>query len=312
MKIPISNKLRRISASLKSDINKTKKTKKIIVFLGGECPEGNDWRKEIKREFKGGDIFFLDPYDTSWQADENIYNELEGILIADHVVFYKGGPGSRKEMKFLDSVKDGEYEKFKDLEDLKEYLGKVSEPIVSKKKESVKVAKKGQEYSLCSTQVDFSEDFADKVIAWGKKIPDSEIYVEDDGGCGREDEIHVTLLYGLKEDDPEKVKNMLSGVKPFDLILGTITGFLDNDKFDVLKIDVDSPEMQKIHYMLEDSLPNENSYPTYHPHITIAYLKKGEAEKYIGGDDFRGKKFKANTIMFSSRDGSKVPIKLED
>jgi len=417
MKVSIASKIRALSASLKSDIKKSEGVNKIVVFLGGECPEGNEWRKEVEKEFKD-EIFFLDPYDESWKADENIYNELEGLLKSDHVVFYKGGPGTKKEIKFLDSLGSDGYETFSDLNELKKYLEKISKGSKTKKepvdvtlrnilssalKESfphagaldlhfelmdkdsveslkqdimrgeyinvdpaitenyskyglkdfdgdfilkqhqknielesalsrpstarslnppfiydnnkheirIKTAKKGQDYELSSTQVDLPEDLADKVMSWGKKIPEEELYVEDDGGCGREDEIHVTLLYGLTDSTPEGVEKVLRGVSPFEVSLGTVTAFLDNDKNDVLKIDVDSPELQKLHYVLEDNLPNENSYPTYQPHVTIAYLKKGEAEKYIGSDDFRGKKFTADEIVFSSKDGTKISIKLE-
>jgi len=424
-----------VLASLKSDIKKSDKVKKVVVFLGGECPKGNEWREDIKKEFKDK-IFFLDPYDESWKADENIYNELEGLLKADHVIFYKGGEGTKKEEKFLDSIGGGKYSTFNKLEDLKSYLNKVSKSIKKKvpisktlrvmtsnllkqayphvgsldlcvekmdkksindlKKDildgnyinvdsraqeavkgvgslhsfsgkdlleqmpnslllksffendtrfstphpylrydnkthtiepseagisiehtygpvpvNIKNAKLGQHYDFCSTQVDLPESVAREVISFGDKIPEEELYVEDDGGCGRENEIHVTLLYGLTEDNPEKVEKMLHGIKPFEISLGTITAFLDNDKHDVLKIDVDSPVLQRLHYILEDNLPNENSYPTYHPHVTIAYLKKGEAEKYIGKDDFRGKKFITNEIVFSSKSGDKIPIRLE-
>lgn len=421
MKALISDRLRYMSASLKSDLKKSDTVKKTIVFLGGECSKGNEWRDEIKKEYKDK-IFFLDPYSESWKADENIYHELEGLLKSDYVVFYKGGEGTKKEKKFLDSVGGKGYKTFNSLKDLSAYLTKISKPTKKERKEFLKrtlrsivssiekesypwsskgdlkfelidpkdlpllvddlkkgevikvspevgsnaqmkgmptlldgkkiiedsidngysvvfdhldkfhnpnpslyydsasrtiypikkTAKIGQEYSFCSTQVDLPEGLADKVMAWGKKIPDAELYVEDDGGCGREDEIHATLLYGLKDNDPSSVEKVLKGIKPFEVALGTITAFLDNDKHDVLKIDVDSPEMQKLHYMLEDNLPNENSYPTYHPHVTIAYLKKGEAEKYIGSDDFRGKKFKTDKIIFSSKSGDKIPIKLEE
>ena len=426
--------LRHLSASLKSDIKNSDKTKNIIIFLGGECSKDNAWRKDIKKEFKDN-VFFLDPYDESWKADENIYNEIEGLLKSDHVVFYKGGDGTKKEIKFLDSIGSKSYKKFNDLEDLKKYIYSVSKPISQRKtkdydslrgitssitKESypwadlgdlkferieadslrkliddinsgydiyydpsvkdlkdtnqtpvgkirnsdimeqsksnfilgavlrgikkfnphstdmyydsknktvkpmksiaieptgnppatIKEAKLGVEYGFCSTQVDLPENLANKVMSWGMGIPEVELYVEDDGGCGRENEIHVTLLYGLTEDKPEKVKKMLYGVRPFEVTLGSITAFLDSDKHDVLKIDVDSPVLQRLHYILEDNLPNKNSYPTYHPHITIAYLKKGEAEKYIGMDDFRGITFIADEIVFSSRNGDKIPLSL--
>lgn len=411
--------LRRIIASLKGDLKGVRSTDKPVVFLGGLC-EDNKWRKYLKDKY-GKDIYFLDPYDKNWKAEDNIYQELEGLLKSDVVVFFRPGEGSKKEKKFLDSLDKDNYKEFSDLDELESYLRKVTDkkyekvcaetwepvhnilrsivrqrlayPWVGSKDlhfESIdpntlpdlvqdikdneeihvdsqikglegledfsgkeitenmrgdlsklflyipkkhgpgkliydhsthtikpkstevmaKSAKEGQTYDYSSTQVDLPEDLAEKIMALGKEIPDDELYVEDDGGCGREDEIHVTLLYGLKDKDPDEVKRMLKGVKPFDVQLGTTTAFMDDKKYDVLKIDVDSPELQKLHYILELGLPNENSYPTYQPHVTIAYLKKGNAKKYIGDDSFRGKKFKAQEIAFSSKNGEKIPLSL--
>lgn len=431
MKVLISSVLRSLSSSLKSDLKKSDGVGKIVVFLGGECPEGNEWRTELKKEFKDR-LFFLDPYDESWEAEENIYTELEGLVRADHVVFYRGGAGTVKEKKFLDGVGEDGYKSFSDLDKLKEYLRGLSESkkeaslvsvrsilsSMSKKSypwsnsldlkferidghtlqslvkdieegQSIKVdpevkklrglenlrgysgkeiledegsrsllevvynkplkfsvphpdiyydktdhtikpipggsisietapnlpmvkkAKKGQTYDFSSTQVDLPQELSERIISWGKNLPEDEIYTEEDGDHGREDEIHTTVLYGLIDESPDGVASVLEGVKPFKVSLGKITAFLTNDKYDVLKIDVDSPEMVKLHYALEDKLPNENTFPIYKPHVTIAYLKKGEAEKYIGRTDFKGEKFKAREILFSSKNGDKIPLGME-
>lgn len=45
-------------------------------------------------------------------------------------------------------------------------------------------------------------------------------------------------------------------------------------------------------------LPYENEYPTYSPHITIAYLKKGTAAKYIT-HDHDGKMVKTTEIVYT-------------
>ncbi|KKL17628.1 hypothetical protein LCGC14_2483660, partial [marine sediment metagenome] len=46
--------------------------------------------------------------------------------------------------------------------------------------------------------------------------------------------------------------------------------------YDVAIVRCKSEELTKIHDELKDTLENEDTYPTYKPHITIAYLKKGE------------------------------------
>lgn len=106
-------------------VKKAPKSDKVVVFLGGQCDDNNEWRKEVKKEF-GDQIFFIDPYDSNWEASDNIYDELAGMILSDYVVFYRGGDGTKKEKQFLDLAGDDEYAEFKDLEKLKEYLGRIS------------------------------------------------------------------------------------------------------------------------------------------------------------------------------------------
>jgi 2'-5' RNA ligase len=55
----------------------------------------------------------------------------------------------------------------------------------------------------------------------------------------------------------------------------------ENEQFDVLKFNVVSdPGLQQLHDELS-KLPNNDNFPTYTPHITIAYLNKGEGKKYV-------------------------------
>lgn len=184
------------------------------------------------------------------------------------------------------------------VKDNEEYDGKTTE-IMSK------TAKLGESYSYASTQVDLPDDLSKKIQAWGKvTIPKEELT-----GVGLEDEIHSTILYGLKNDDPTEIKNLLRFVRPFDIRLGLITHF-DTPEYDVLKIAVDSPALENMHYLFESKLDNDNSFPTFHPHVTIAYLKKGMAKKYIGSDIFRGETFRADHIVFSTKDNKKSKIGL--
>jgi hypothetical protein len=107
-------------ASVPADLAKAEKSEKPSVFLGGVC-EKNEWRKEIKKEFK--DLNFIDPFDPHWEPDENIYDELTGLMKADYVIFYKGGKGSEKEKKFMNQM-NKKYSDFEDIDELKLFLEK--------------------------------------------------------------------------------------------------------------------------------------------------------------------------------------------
>lgn len=307
----ISTSLKKLASVLALDALKAKDSKWPVLFLGGECRD-NKWRKEIEKEY-GKKFFILNPYDKTWKAEDNIYDELAGIVNADYVVFLKGGDGTKKEQAFLDAIgKEKEYRTFENIGSLKKYLSNID--LQKKASCVIKNAKKGASYEYASTQVDLPENLAEQAIFWCKnKIPDDELY-EEIGECkyGREDEIHITLLYGLKTKDPAEVKKLLNGVRPFKVKLLTITAFKDNKDYDVLKIDVECPEMFRMHYMLEKNLPNDNSFPTYHPHCTLAYLKKGYADKYIGNQFFSDISFIASKIVYSSQDNKKTDLFLGD
>lgn len=111
------------AANLKKEIPNAKNMDKPSVFLGGDCSDNNAWREDIKKRFS--DKFrFLDPYDEDWTPEKNIYDELAGLVVADFVIFYKGGDGSAKEKAFLDTISGGDYFDFDDIEDLAKFLSK--------------------------------------------------------------------------------------------------------------------------------------------------------------------------------------------
>lgn len=220
-------------------------------------------------------------------SSEDLKKELDNPFLQTLLSKYKVLPGSKNPV-----IK---YDKNKHMY-IPTELGQMS-----------KSAKSDQVYDRSSTQYDFPDKVADKVLRWSKKNVPDNILGED----GREDEIHVTVLYGLFTTDPSEVVEIIKKhkIKSFDVRLSLITAFLNGDQ-DVLKIDVESNGLHNLHKLLRAELKNDNKYPEYRPHVTIAYLKKGESEKFIGRDDFQGISCKVNSIVFSSKTGEKVDVPL--
>lgn len=175
----------------------------------------------------------------------------------------------------------------------------------------VKMAKQNVEYKYSCAKVDLPKELSELIINWGKKnIPDKDLY-EDDGSKGREDDIHVTLFYGIKSDNPDEVSNLISKVKPFEIRLGLINLFKDNEKYDVLKIEVESGDLERLHYNIEKNVDVNSTYPTYKPHVTILFAKKNMVDKWVGDEEFKGKVFKVTEIDFSPSNGGsdkKLPL----
>ena len=119
---------------------------------------------------------------------------------------------------------------------------------------------------------------------------------------GIETEPHVTVLYGFKDEvTAEQVFDLVKQtipLKPIEIGLKGISMF-SNPKFDVVKFDVNSPELTKLNSALKQ-LPNKESFPDYHPHITIAYVKKGTGEKYIKQFE-KERKITGNKLVYTTK-----------
>ena len=113
-------------------------------------------------------------------------------------------------------------------------------------------------------------------------ISSEDLYNEE--GYGVENEPHVTLLYGFHDDESE-VSDIKKSIKkhsnsPIPVQAKGISLFEnENSPYDVVKFDIDGGVLHKINKELKN-YPHTNNFPDYHPHMTIAYVKKGEGKKY--------------------------------
>ncbi len=164
-------------------------------------------------------------------------------------------------------------------------------------------------HDYTSTQVNLPDDLAASVVGWGQSlIPDQDLYKDpDEPGYGRESEPHVTLLYGLYETNPRKVRYVVEQEKPFDVKLGLVTVF-KNERFDVIKIDVSGKGLHTLHAALMERFEHKKLYPVYQPHITVAYVPKGKGSRFEGDEFFKGKNFPVKEIIFSSKSGDKCKL----
>lgn len=113
------------------------------------------------------------------------------------------------------------------------------------------------------------------------KIDKKDIYDNDEHEYGLEIEPHVTILYGL--DDKKINEDEL--VKLFSLIEGpevstSKISLFKNDKYDVVKWDIDSEELAILNKMVTSMFPYKSDYPDYHAHSTIFYGIKGKCDDY--------------------------------
>ena len=113
-------------------------------------------------------------------------------------------------------------------------------------------------------------------------IAEEDVYTEPTYGL--EHEPHITLLFGLHDnevnvDDLKKAVRKFAN-KPITVqAIGLSTFQNENSPYDVVKFDIESDVLHKINKELKN-YPHTSTFPDYHPHMTVAYVKKGMGPKY--------------------------------
>lgn len=153
-------------------------------------------------------------------------------------------------------------------------------------------------------------------MRWSKKnIPDDALYADKSevDKYGREEDSHVTVLYGLHDDDPEGIRAVLQNYKPFEAKLGKISAFRsDNMPFDVLKIEVQGKPLFSLHDKIKSTLDATVKWRHYQPHVTIAYVQKDFGKEFVGDTSFYGTKLVVDTLIFSGKNRKKTRIALNE
>ena len=147
-------------------------------------------------------------------------------------------------------------------------------------------------------------DAIDPNHLWKKDEDSDSTY---DGGL--ETEPHCTLLYGLHDGVTEEdIKHVLDKFTFSTCIISNASLF-ENENFDVLKFDVNGDDLFKANAELI-KYPNTQTYPDYHPHMTVAYLLPGKGKRYA--DMLNGQEFELTPThaVYSMPDGEKKQISI--
>lgn len=134
------------------------------------------------------------------------------------------------------------------------------------------------------------------------------LYTEpNDDTYGYEKEQHVTLKYGFTPDlKREDIAGILKGIKPFIVTIKSLSLF-KNEKYHVVKFDVELNDVLIELRKRCDAFKNEDKYPEYHPHSTVAYVKPGT---FPHVKDNLNIKLPISRIKYSGIDGKKLFINL--
>jgi 2'-5' RNA ligase len=117
-------------------------------------------------------------------------------------------------------------------------------------------------------------EFCHTLIKYNKRLVPEDILYKEGSEFGREEECHITIKYGFLPDLNElQIREILKGQKPFSATLKKLNIF-QNDPFDVVKFEVESDVLRKLNEK-SSKFPNDDKYPQYNPHMTLAYVQKG-------------------------------------
>ena len=170
-------------------------------------------------------------------------------------------------------------------------------------------------YKFGSTQANIP---AESEAAKALKTARSRIANSDLAGKGKEigdGGNHVTVRYGIKGEDTEKIKSFLSAQSPFEATLGKTEKFPVSEHSEgasPIVAPIEAPELHRLNAELEKHGDfSEPSFKEYKPHATVAYVDPAKADRYVGMDVTAGKKFTVSEIAISKKDGSQEVVKLE-
>ena len=156
--------------------------------------------------------------------------------------------------------------------------------------------------------VDILEKASRKIKSWARKNIKEGDLAED----GFETIPHVTVLYGfLKEVDTKELFDIVTKFGTINLSIGKISRF-ESDDCDVIKCEIISPDLHKLNSIITKKFKDviENKHPSYNPHLTLAYVKKGTCKELDGKLAFKGN-LSFNNAVYSNADEEKTIIPLK-
>jgi len=124
-------------------------------------------------------------------------------------------------------------------------------------------------------------DWEDKHLAG---IDPKDLYEEEGEDYGYNDIPHITVLFGIHQDeiDPDVIMNIIKKyMKPIISMVYEISLFETSNKYDVVKYEIPvTKRLKKYHDLFKNNFPNTQNFDEYNPHVTLAYVKKGLGKKY--------------------------------
>lgn len=164
-------------------------------------------------------------------------------------------------------------------------------------------------FDYASTQFQLPRNVFTLMQRFQKKVDDQDVVTPSFFDSGKVDDLHITLLWGITGGvvSKRKAEALLSGKSPIDVESGEVEVFEPNNDYDVVVVRVSGEGLHVLNSELKDAVPNQQTFPEYKPHMTVAYVKKGSGKKYRDLK-FPKTKFVVDTVEYSTKNGKKTEI----
>jgi 2'-5' RNA ligase len=189
---------------------------------------------------------------------------------------------------------------------------------------------KGDAPAYKSDHVGISFEGTDHALAWKKfqdeNIDKSKLFFElptttDAHGnviehpeetCGLEDHPHITLLYGLSGHKDQVAETAMAS----DYLngkFGPINKFSNKDRgYDVIWISLKDHNLTPFVDSLQENTGVKSKFPTYTPHMTLAYVLPESHDHLLGQEPLEGMEFTCDRVSYkdNAETGGKISIPL--
>jgi 2'-5' RNA ligase len=159
------------------------------------------------------------------------------------------------------------------------------------------VATSTPKHEFGSSQFDIPAPMAARI-----KNLSSSIAVEDLADDGCEENPHLTVQYGLpalSSAQSSTLAHTMAGISPVEIHLGK-TSLFETPNYDVVILPVTGSGPLQVRNAIRARVPGiTDTHPTYHPHITLAYVKAGMGKKYAGNAELAGQTVRLDHLTLS-------------
>jgi 2'-5' RNA ligase len=158
-------------------------------------------------------------------------------------------------------------------------------------------AKKGSGFGCIMLM--YSSDFKSDFSKLTSQIKKDHLYKPEDG-YGIETDPHITVKYGLHEQDHERVFDILGNLAPISVKLNSKPSLFENEDYDVVKVGIASEQLRALNKRVCKIFECTDKFKDYNPHTTIAYVDSGLGRNYLNLESsVLGSTFTLNRICFS-------------